>query len=932
VIVKDSKQDSGQPAAKQQAEASGALAIRPFATLARRVGNGQLRSLLQAKLTVSNPTDIYEQEADRVAEQVMRMPATETIARTALQIQRACCNKCEHEDKPVGLQRSAAGTPDVPAISAELESSIAGLSDRGDPLPTPVRSFMESRFGADFGGVRVHTDAHAHGLARAVDAQAFTVGRNVVFGAGHYAPETEQGKRLLAHELTHVIQQQGAGSSVQRQPNEPLQFGPKRSTRSAGGMARSTQVSMAREQIEKQHWQLPDMERCLRTCHFASTEERRWYMQAFLKHYHRNTPDVSDQQLDYMLVLYEQRFLRSLPPDGPALVTVSAGSMAWVDQKMLAPPNVQQWAEQAAAHERWINSREYKILQRPYAQRYWQALNEVRQELGKAVGGVYATLDSDHNKLVMPPLALWVYGASKDLFAPHEQPQVFGDLAKEVATTYEHRYHAAVRHAQLLGDIVRKPSADEVFSIGYRDHLFLKEEEQQVIAERREDLKWLEAQRAEKARYMRRKWESDRYRAWVAQGEKLSAAEPFIQPFAFGALGWVVGAAYGGTQTGMLGVQTYQACVQGQGNCADAVVQVGLGIATHYATKGLNQPSAPRQPGRALPQALAPERVVTEPTANAKAPQLRPQERPTTKAANEPAPKPQDFDTEGPTHPDLFPETEKTFEMDPLPDSHIDDPGDLIENLPEIQHPPDVPPGTRPTQKPDLPPDDSPVVEPVEIEIPEKGQQTSAVRGSSRGRVLTPHTPTPAATPGRPVQQQQQQQQQRMGPGREDPTRPETPRAKQAAATNQPADKTQLGPIRKAIVYVTGKGANKKYRAIVVVGKKAYYQATGTSLSNVAGLPQYKVPGQWHHFLGIQEFTTEIEWILEVYKGAGRRGWVIKGKGISDMAPLRSLENSPLEIEFETSVPERVNEWLFNQGADSHIAVEHAGMLEPIEE
>jgi Domain of unknown function (DUF4157) len=85
---------------------------------------------------------------------------------------------------------------------------------------------MEPRFGADFSAVRVHTDAHAHALARSVNAQAFTVGRNVVFGAGQYAPETESGKRLLAHELTHTIQQGSASRVVQRSPetggNQPL--------------------------------------------------------------------------------------------------------------------------------------------------------------------------------------------------------------------------------------------------------------------------------------------------------------------------------------------------------------------------------------------------------------------------------------------------------------------------------------------------------------------------------------------------------------------------------------------------------------------------------------------------------------------------------------------------------------------------------------
>src|SRR4030095_10794432 len=96
-----------------------------------------------------------------------------------------------------------------------------------------------------------------------------------------------------------------------------------------------------------------------------------------------------------------------------------------------------------------------------------------------------------------------------------------------------------------------------------------------------------------------------------------------------------------------------------------------------------------------------PARGDTDPATTAKAPQPRPQEQPATKTATAtttapiPKPTPKDFEIEGPTHPELFPETEKTFEMDPLPGSHIDDPGDLIENLPEIQHPPDVPPGTR---------------------------------------------------------------------------------------------------------------------------------------------------------------------------------------------------------------------------------------------
>ena len=100
--------------------------------------------------------------------------------------------------------------------SGELEGRLASQRGRGQPLPGEVRAFMEPRFGAYFGDVRVHTDAEAAQLSRDLHAQAFTHGRDVYFGAGRYAPETDAGKRLLAHELTHVVQQGGA--QVQTHP------------------------------------------------------------------------------------------------------------------------------------------------------------------------------------------------------------------------------------------------------------------------------------------------------------------------------------------------------------------------------------------------------------------------------------------------------------------------------------------------------------------------------------------------------------------------------------------------------------------------------------------------------------------------------------------------------------------------------------------
>jgi hypothetical protein len=99
-------------------------------------------------------------------------------------------------------------TPDVtPAVAARIDA----LSGTGQPLPESTRQFFEPRFGADFAQVRVHSQGDAADLAHSLQAKAFTVGRNLVFGSGQYAPETAEGKKLMAHELTHVVQQGGGG-------------------------------------------------------------------------------------------------------------------------------------------------------------------------------------------------------------------------------------------------------------------------------------------------------------------------------------------------------------------------------------------------------------------------------------------------------------------------------------------------------------------------------------------------------------------------------------------------------------------------------------------------------------------------------------------------------------------------------------------------
>jgi uncharacterized protein DUF4157 len=168
---------------------------------------------LQPKLTIGQADDPYEREADRVADQVMRMPAPHSDGNglsitpgAAHRAQRKCAG-CEEEEEEGSLQRKESGGGEAPATAPPIVHET--LRSPGQPLDTGAREFFEPRFGSDFSEVLVHKDGRAAGSAGAVNALAFTVDRHIVFGAGQYSPGTERGNRLLAHELAHVLQQNG---------------------------------------------------------------------------------------------------------------------------------------------------------------------------------------------------------------------------------------------------------------------------------------------------------------------------------------------------------------------------------------------------------------------------------------------------------------------------------------------------------------------------------------------------------------------------------------------------------------------------------------------------------------------------------------------------------------------------------------------------
>ena len=163
-----------------------------------------IRGAIQAKLVVGQAHDPFEQEADRAADRVMRIGDPEMpLAAGPLRVSRKC-SACEDEAET--LQTKATRLVESTAHEApEIVQKV--LRSPGQPLDGPARAFFEPRFGYDFGGVRVHTDSQAAASARRISALAYTVGKDIVFGAGEYAPGTQAGRRIIAHELTHTIQQ-----------------------------------------------------------------------------------------------------------------------------------------------------------------------------------------------------------------------------------------------------------------------------------------------------------------------------------------------------------------------------------------------------------------------------------------------------------------------------------------------------------------------------------------------------------------------------------------------------------------------------------------------------------------------------------------------------------------------------------------------------
>lgn len=160
---------------------------------------------IQAKLTVGAPDDMYEKEADRVAEQVVSSP---TVQRTDTAETKPEDEKMLQTKPMVQFKVSADGGGEE--VSPDIQRQIQGAQGGGSALPQNVQGQMEGAFGTGFDNVRVHTGSQANELNESLNARAFTTGSDIFFKGGEYNPESGEGQKLLAHELTHVVQQGAA--------------------------------------------------------------------------------------------------------------------------------------------------------------------------------------------------------------------------------------------------------------------------------------------------------------------------------------------------------------------------------------------------------------------------------------------------------------------------------------------------------------------------------------------------------------------------------------------------------------------------------------------------------------------------------------------------------------------------------------------------
>jgi len=489
---------------------------------------------LQTKLNVSEPGDRFEAEADLVAERITRMP-----------------DRLEHGQAP-GLQRQAVTSvghshgelSEAPPVVQEV------LRSPGRPLDAQTRGFMESRFGHDFSRVRVHTDARAEESARAVHARAYTVRRDIVFSAGRYAPHTGEGRRLIAHELAHVVQQRGAGAPPFNEPHGIFESSAEvaardvanGSTVSGNLPACGVGLSRAPDSDEDIARQLREVNERLKQPNYAGRDRDLAIREALIVASQKDT-DEEDE---------------AVGPTPMALDTSKRG---------LAKPVVK--AAKPAKRSKRSNTAPDKFAPGGFTdEQIYKEYNESKKRIEER--------EENDRKIRARP------------------------IEDRIELAENHLYNWAYKRG--LHDGLWSPTGEEVWNYGYyyEDYdeprqLFTEDERPLVIKIRDGFLAWQQAKARDEFEREKQRAEWARQDAMEAQFNQITSPAPFVQAFALTAIDPFLGAAVMGAQTGQMAGEAYNACRSGPSlDCADKVIPVVGALAMERLVSG-GEPSAPVQ-------------------------------------------------------------------------------------------------------------------------------------------------------------------------------------------------------------------------------------------------------------------------------------------------------------------------------------------------
>jgi Domain of unknown function (DUF4157) len=171
---------------------------------------------VQRKVRIGPVDDLLEHEADRVADAVVSGPGAVTVTGAPAGAAQRKCAECEKEGEGSSLQRTCADGAGARVAGSAAEAARTATAAGGAPLSAAERAYFEPRFARDFGDVRIHADGRAAQAAQAINARAYTLGSHIAFASGEFDSTSPTGRRLLAHELAHVVQQDGTFPTIRR--------------------------------------------------------------------------------------------------------------------------------------------------------------------------------------------------------------------------------------------------------------------------------------------------------------------------------------------------------------------------------------------------------------------------------------------------------------------------------------------------------------------------------------------------------------------------------------------------------------------------------------------------------------------------------------------------------------------------------------------